>query len=256
MNPGWRIRVGRISFILLSCSLCLFPPAGGTQGQDRGQGTLLKARVEVDLPTSQGAIPVLSIYTLRPNRGAREIPLSLLSPEPIRLLSLRALIDGREMETDGDEDSPPFLVRVREHYWEGTVQLQPEAPGPRDSINLQISYVVEGGWDEDQKATIPLVVPRWVPFEPIPETFTAGIAVPEGLTVTGSFPTSVFNKPEAGRAGHYDLGLQGVPAMLILRTEIGNGSPLTLERILDLFVVLILLVIGAAGVRYLRREDG
>lgn len=252
MESGWRTRVRRSSLVLLSISLLLCVPADAAQGQ----GTLLKARTEVDLPTSQIPIPVLSIFTLRPDRGAREIPLSLLSPEPIRLLSLRVLMDGREMESDRGEDSAFFLERVREHYWEGSVQLPPGNPGPRDSITLQISYAVEGGWKDHRRATIPLVVPRWVPFEPLPETFTARIAVPEGHTVTGSFPTSVTEKPEAGRAGNYELGLQGVPAMLILRTEIGNGPLLTLERILDLCVVLVLLIMGAAGVRYLRRKDG
>lgn len=254
MNSGCRTRVGRTSFVLLFISLLLFLPAGGAHGQ--AQGTLLKARVEVGLPTSQSPIPVLSTFTLRPDRSAREIPLSLLSPEPIRLISLSVLMDGREMESNRGEDSEFFLERVREHYWEGTVQLPPDIPGPRDSVTLQISYVVEGGWGEDRRATIPLVVPRWVPFEPLPETFTARIAVPSGLTITGSFPTSVIQKPEAGTGGNYELGLQGVPAMLILRTEIGDGSLLTLERTLDLFVVLILLMMGAAGVRYLRRKNG
>lgn len=126
---------------------------------------------------------------------------------------------------------------------------------PRDSITLQISYIVEGGWDEDGRATIPLVVPRWVPFEPLPETFTARIAVPEGLTVSSSFPTSVTKKPRPGSEGDYELGLQSVPAMLILRTEPGSGSFLTTERILDLVAILILLLMGASGLRYLRGKD-
>jgi hypothetical protein len=169
-----------------------------------------------------------------------------------------------------EENSVFFLEKVREHYWEGSVGLPSGAlpsvglpsvglPSgttvPRDSITLQISYLVEGGWDEDGRATIPLVVPRWVPFEPLPETFTARIAVPEGLTVSSSFPTSVTRKPRPGSEGNYELGLQGVPAMLILRTEPGSGSFLTVERILDLVVILILLVMGAAGLRYLRGKE-
>ena len=248
MPPGWRTSRWRALTVLLAALL----PGGAAQGQ----GTLLTARVEVSLPSSKDPIPVVSSFTLRPDRDAHSIPVSLLSPEPIRLLSLRVLIDGHELESDGDEGSSFIFERVREHYWEGSAQLPPETQGTRDSITLQISYSVEGGWTEKGRATIPLIVPRWVPFEPLPETFTARIAVPEGLTVSGSFPTTVINKPDPGREGTYELGLQAVPAMLILRTEDGIGSPVTLERALDLVVVLILLVMGAAGIRFLRRKDG
>jgi hypothetical protein len=42
---------------------------------------------------------------------------------------------------------------------------------------------------------------------------------------------------------------------LVLRVVQGEGSFITLERALDLLVVLILLGVGALGLRYLRREE-
>ena len=43
--------------------------------------------------------------------------------------------------------------------------------------------------------------------------------------------------------------------MLILEVVPGNGPFLTLETGLDLLVILVLLVMGAFGVRYLRGRE-
>jgi hypothetical protein len=42
--------------------------------------------------------------------------------------------------------------------------------------------------------------------------------------------------------------------MLVLRIVPGEAPFLTLERVLDILVVTLLLVMGALGLRYLRRE--
>ena len=264
-----RITLARATFLISLWALPL--AAQESQGPPEAQGFLLEARTEVTLPSPGSAVSVKTVFKLQPGHSAWEIPLSLLSPEPTQLGLIRAFIDGQELdvtlapgaqsETEGGEQGlsssgPPriFLEKVRDHYWEGVVALGERAEAGRDSLSLEIFFSVEEAWSEAGAATLPLVVPRWVPDSPTPRTFLAEVSVPDGYTVTGSFPTSVLARPEPGSAGLYEIGLQGVPAMLILRTTLGRGTFLTLERGLDLFVVLILLAIGIAGLRYLRRR--
>jgi hypothetical protein len=211
--------------------------------------------LEVSLPQGEEAIRVQIAYRILPEPGTGEVPLSALTMEPTRLLGLRASLGGEEADVPGREGIPLRLGQTRDHFHEGSVRL-PEITGPEGArLSLHVGYTVEGAWTKSGTATIPLIVPRWIPADPTPETFLARIDVPEGLTIVESFPTSVLKRPPPGKGGVYEIGLQGVPAMLVLRVVPGAGSFLTLERTLDLLVVLILLGMGALGVRYLRGKE-
>jgi hypothetical protein len=236
-------------------------PAGGFlslllfAGPLAAQGGLLDARMQVTLPPLGEAIHVQLTYRILPAPGAKEVPLSLLTPEPARVASLRAWLDGQELAFSGQGALGIHLERTRDHFSEGSVRLPEDVREGRDALSLQLTYTVESPWTKEGRATLPLVVPRWIPDEPTPLTFLANVDVPEGLTIMGSFPTSVLSRPPPGEGGTYEIGLQGVPAMLVLRVVRGEGSLITLERGLDLFVVLILLVMGALGVRYLKGRE-
>jgi hypothetical protein len=80
------------------------------------------------------------------------------------------------------------------------------------------------------------------------------VEIPEGLAVTGSFPTSVLARPRGTDGGTFLVGLQGVPAVMSLRVSRSGKGLLTLERGLDALVVLVLLVMGVMGWRYLRAQ--
>jgi hypothetical protein len=183
-------------------------------------------------------------YRILPDSGTRDIPLSVLTPDPTRLTSLAASVGGGDVSLT--------LKELREFYWEGTARL-PEGSGSRASVTLRLIYRVEGAWDEGGRVTLPLVTVRWVPQAPTPRTFTASVGVPEGYTITGSFPTSVLNRPKGAEGGTFQVGLQGVPSMLILEVTEGPGPLLSPERILDLLVVVLLLLMGGLGIRYLRK---
>ena len=66
----------------------------------------------------------------------------------------------------------------------------------------------------------------------------------------------MVRRPEGAGGGSYQVALQSVPSMLILRMAEGEAPFLTLERILDILVVSILLVMGLLGVRFLRGGRG
>ena len=255
--------------LLLSLLAVLGLGSTATPSPGVAQGVLLWGEVEVRLPSSPGPVEVTSIFVLRPEPGELHVPLSLLNPRGVHLDFQAVEVRGAESLLPERMDPSFRLEEVREHYWEGSVRLPAGSEVGPDSTFLQVSYIVEGAWvgseitgrdagpdGHNGRVTVPILVPRWVPTDPKPTTFRARVLVPSGLTVTGSFPSSVLRQPDPGQEGAYEMGLQGAPAMLILRIAQGTGTGFSLEGILDLGVVLILLGMGFLGIRHLRRDMG
>jgi hypothetical protein len=63
----------------------------------------------------------------------------------------------------------------------------------------------------------------------------------------------VVGRPEEAEGGTYEVALQGMPSMMVLRVTEGAAPFLTLERVLDALVLSVLAVMGLAGLRYLRK---
>jgi hypothetical protein len=215
----------------------------GSGGHLQGQDRLLQGELVVELPAIPEPVPVSLVYVLQPGPGATEVEFTLLAPGATAIGGLEARWDGGSL--------PLRMEEIRPRYWTGALRL-PAVDRP--SLSLQIDYLVDGAWGDDGRIALPLITPGWVPQDPHPRTFVAGITVPPGLTILESFPTSVVARPETAQGGRYEIALQGVPAMVVLRTVPGEAPFLTLERFLDILVVSLLLVMGAFGVRYLRRE--
>lgn len=213
------------------------------------------------LAPEAGPISVALELEIRPDSGAVDLPLTLLTPGDTRLSDLRASWNGGDLSLR--------ILRLRPHYWTGTVRLpgsqqasttgDPGAQGPgsgsgpRPPVTVRITYRLEGGWEDEGRITVPVPAPAWVPEDPHPETFRARVRVPKGLTVTESFPTSVVARPDGPGGGRYEVALQGMPSMLILRVVRGEAPALSLELLLDGLVVLTLVLMGLAGLQYLRK---
>lgn len=218
------------------------------------QSVLVAARMEATLPMPGEAVPVRLTYTLRPGPGVGDIPLSLLTPEPVRLRSFRSLLGGEERTRPGEGGLESLLEEIRVGFWEGAMQLPRQPTGAEDSLSLTLTYLVEGAWEGDGKVSLPLVSPHWVPDPPTPRSFMARVAIPQGYTVAETFPTSLLSRPEPGKGGILEIGLQSVPSLVVVRLASGDGGFLTLERGLDALVVTLLLVMGGLGLRYLRSK--
>jgi hypothetical protein len=219
------------------------------------------AILEADLTSGPGPIPVILELDVHPDSGAVDLPLTLLTPEDTRLSDFRASWDGGDLSLR--------VLQLRPHYWTGAIRLpDPEGtpnvggsreevrgidPGSRSTVTLRVAYRVNGGWEEGRRIVIPVPAPTWVPEDPHPGTFSARVRVPEGLTVTESFPTSVVARPDGAEGGTYEVALQGMPSMLVLRVSQGEAPALTLEVVLDVLVVMVLVLMGLAGLRYLRK---
>jgi hypothetical protein len=237
------------------------PELAGQDGGQTAQGFLVDAGVQITLPQSGSPIPVQLTYRLQAESGAAEIPLSLLTPDSTRVANIRMLVEDGDFSPSAPLQEPMeraafTLIPVRDHFSEGSVEIPGRGSGSGGSLSLGISYTVECGWDDGGRVTLPLVVPRWIPEQPAPNTFTAVVEVPAGATVLGSFPTSVSSRPQPEEGGTLVIGLQAVPSILVLRTAFGDPPPLTTEGMLDLLVVLILLAMGGWGYRYLRGREG
>ena len=213
-------------------------------GAVAAQGSLLEGRMEVRLPSPGSLVPVAMEYRLLPDTGVREVGLTLLSPGGTRVIAPKA--------SWAEGPLPLKLLELRPYYWSGTVTLPPGG-GP---LSLRITYDVAGGWEESGRVTVPILAAAWVPEDPHPRTFVARVDVPAGVTLTESFPTSVEVRPRGSEGGPYEMALQGVPAMLVLRTVQGDPPFLTLEGILDALVVAALLIMAAVGIRFLRGGGG
>ena len=218
-------------------------------GSVAGQGSLVEGRMAVDLPMPSGPVRVTMDYWVLPDSLTQEMGATLLFTGAARIDSVLASLDGNV--------APFQLEEIRPGYWTGPVPLRMGGAvgSPGDTAHVRISYVVMGAWEGGGRVVVPVVASGWVPSHPHPRTFVGTVDVPPGLTVMESFPTSVVTRPKGAEGGVYQVSLQGVPAMLSLRVVEGDAPVLTLERLLDVFVVLFLLVMGAAGVRFLKRQE-
>jgi hypothetical protein len=212
-----------------------------------GQGFLLDARMDVALLTQPGPVEVRLVFQLSGTAESLDLPFTLLTPAPSRIVGLTVRC--------GEEEERLVPEEIRTHFWTGAIRL-PRSVEPGETLSIELRYSVEGAWGEGGRITIPIPAPAWIPEDPHPRSFLATVAVPPDWAVSESFPTSVVRRPEGAGGGSYQLALQSVPSMLILRMAEGEGPFLTLERILDIVVVSILLVMGLLGVRFLRGGRG
>lgn len=203
------------------------------------QGVLQDAVMEVALPREPGPVPIRLTYRFRSPGGGGDsdvVPLSLLTPTPTRVRGTEALGTG------GSHPFPGFR-ELRPHYSIGQIVFSPE---------VTLEYSVAGGWSQDNRVTLPIPAPGWIPENPTPRTFVARVRVPAGWSVLESFPTSVTLRPPDDGGGIYEVAIQGVPSMLILRMARGPAPLVTLEGALDLFIVVVLSLMGLWGLRYLK----
>ena len=88
---------------------------------------------------------------------------------------------------------------------------------------------------------------------PYSEIATARISAPGELCIYGSFPTGIVLEESTDGRSRYAVELQVVPALLTLRTSVGEPPLLTTARLMDGAVIVTLLVFAISGWRYLRR---
>jgi hypothetical protein len=228
---------------LVSLAAVLAGSRGFPESPLAAQGLLLDARMEAVLPSDPAPVEVRLTVRVLPGGESAGLPLTLLTADSTRVEGLT--VDG----------TPLQLVQARPHYWTALLPLPGRGNGA-EGLTLELAYAVHGAWGADDRITLPVPAPAWIPRDPQPRTFVATVAVPPGLGIVESFPTSVTLRPHGTQGGDYQVRLQSVPSMLILRMARGKMPLLTVERFLDLSVLFLRVFMGFLGIRYLRREEG
>ncbi len=217
----------------------------------RGQeveGSLTDARVTAELTAVGASIAVVVEFRVEPGEETQAIPFTVIRFGDTQLSDVQGTLDG--------EPVPIRLQSGASSQSRGALSLSGDrmTSGPR---LVRFEYQVDGAWSgsgDRYRVTLPLIVVPWAPEEARPETFAAEIIVPEMLSLYGSFPTGDLQPATTNGQSHYRLGLQVVPSMLTLRASVGGPPFLTVTRVMDGFVVILLLAFGISGWRYLRRR--
>lgn len=218
-----------------------------TRGQEV-EGTLTEARVTAELTVAEAPVVIVAEFRVEPGEGTGEIPFTVIRFGDTEILDIHGMLDG--------EPVPVLLTTDSSSQSRGALRLSNDGRNTGTHL-VRFEYRVGGAWSgsgDRYRVTLPLIVVPWAPEEARPETFSAHIVVPESLGLYGSFPTAELKPTASGGRSHYRLGLQVVPSVLTLRTSVGGPPFLTVPRVMDGVVILLLLAFGIFGWRYLRRR--
>lgn len=137
----------------------------------------------------------------------------------------------------------------------GTIRLPGSGPvqAGDGAMDIVVTYTVRGALGRSGRAVVPVVAVAWPPAEALPGTFRAEVRPPKGLEAYDVFPAGLRADPGEEGGDVYRTELPVLPSILAFSTT-AERPWLTLALALDTGVVLVLLVLGWAGVRYLRRR--
>lgn len=217
--------------------------------------SLVAARLEASLVASHeaasGDVDIVLHLITRPD-GATELPLLALAIGDVTVDSVTA-----STHTAGGVTGPagqPLAIEIERLPLQTRVALGIPASGsrPNEPLEITVRYRVSNAVrfeDGEIISTLPVLVPRWRPQAATPRTFEAIVTLPPGYTVVRSFPTGGRVEDD----GTVRLDLPATPSMVRIVDREGVRTFLTVERALDVLVIVGLLVLGRFGWRIGRR---
>lgn len=214
------------------------------------EGDLVSARLAAEWRDG-GEVRVRIDYLVHPDSIQMSgIPVTVLEPSA-RMEDLTARVRGRRVELE--------WLETRGRHRGGRILVPPslQEPGPsgRSELELLLTYTVRGA--VGRRIELPLVAVAWPPSEATPGTFFAEVRLPAGVSLYDAFPSGLRPWPDSSRSwpgAVYRAELPVLPAMLGFTTREGPAPLVTAGRAVDAGVVLVLLLLGWAGWRHLRRR--
>jgi len=220
--------------------------ASGAAAQDRAAGGVVSAVMEVDLTDPRGSAVVEVTYSLAVPAAVSEVPLTVLSPQPVAVEDL--VVEGAEGPWRVDLPLSETVQRT------GVARVAP-ADSARQ-LELRIGYSVRGAAAivrRDVRYVVPVVAVDWPPPNPLPGTFRASVRLPRDMVAFEAFPTALAGfGGGAADAGAVALELSVLPAYVSLRARRGGAPVVTIPRVVDGSLIALLLVMGLVGWRKMR----
>jgi len=220
--------------------------ASGAAAQDRVGGGVVSAVMDVDLTDPRGSATVEVAYLLVVPAAVSEVPLTVLSPEPVAVADL--VVAGAEGPWRVDLPLSETVQRT------GVARVPPADSARR--LELRIRYTVRAAATlvgRDARYVVPVVAVGWPPPNPLPGTFRASVQLPAEMVAYEAFPT-VLAGLGGGAAGPdaVALELSVLPAYVSLRARRGGAPLLTVPRVVDGSLMALLLILGIVGWRKMR----
>lgn len=226
-----RLRLAPLGALFLVC-------AGGVGAQEVEGGDLV---ADID---PAGATEVRAMYEVRPER-TEAIPLLGLEVMGARVSSLEV----RFLESGAWASVP--IQRAPSGRLTATISI-PGTERARSVVRIELRYRVdqptpsgEGRFDH----TIPILLVDHPPVGDRPELLTARWTLPDGYSVSESFPLVPLDPAIVDGRRSYAITLPVVPSMLRIRGTRGARPFLTFGRLVDGTVVCVLLLLAGWGWR-------
>ncbi len=222
--------------VLLICSFCV---------QAFSVNELEQARMEVDFDESLKNTMVRITCQIHLDSDVDRIPLRVVADERIALLNPKALIGGDTFEID--------LKQINQRVARGNI-LGLRLSKSDSLLTLSIHYDLEGlVWNKKSVVTlIPVLFVDWKAEQASVDAFSAHLRLPKQYSLRSIFPAMIWKKKADEDTDVYSFSLQTLPAWISCKIYIGPQPFFSLERLVDLGVILILLALMIIGWKKLK----
>ncbi len=205
---------------------------------------LEKCQVLVQLEKEVDYLKVEITSTITVDSGALFIPLRVIGNGLEQLRNVEALIEMNKYQLELDRQNDRVAM--------AKIPFIPDIAADKP-IELILTYQAPRG--NSQKITVPVLFVDWKPEAASEDIFSAFIDVPEGYSLTSIFPSMRWKKEVAGKEYDYSFSLQSIPAWIKFKIYKGAFPLVTLDRLIDFGVLLVLLILILVGWRRLKNKN-
>lgn len=224
------------------------------------------ARLVAEVPPEAAAVEVRIEYTVVTPGGvaAAAVRLEALGFGPASVEAVR--MEGSGVGPGGAAGAAALAGRLGvAGAGDGTILLRPETgsmradsialptapPEGSDEVDFALAYRVSGAVERsghEVRVRLPLPVLDLPPEQGGDPVFRASVRLPDGWSVSGSFPTGLARTSR----GTWEADLPVVPALVSFRGRSDGAWRPGLSETLDALALIVILGFGLVGWRHLR----
>ena len=156
------------------------------------------------------------------------IPFKAICHRKTSLEDITANLNGHNLQIQLNREKYPLIT--------GTLQIPDELPR-RELSRLILLYEMEA-------TPVPLLLANWKPKEAKAKVFQANIVLPDDYYIFESFPTVSWERQVSDQLSSFTFDLQVIPAWIDWKMQKGSAPFLSFNRIIDLLVITVLVLLG------------